>query len=90
MHLKSECRKCQGCLHLGQVLHAGGSPSSQAHVPARLLNFHRWMTARFNLLKNVDLPLIGSREEPIYMSLSESMMLSSLQLNIYQMLSCKK
>lgn len=30
MDLKLECPKCQDCLHLGQVLYARGSPSSQA------------------------------------------------------------
>lgn len=90
--LKLGCPKCHGCLQGGQVLHARDCPSNHACVLARLLNFPGWMTAHLllSLLKNVDLPLIGSREELNAMYLSDSITLSSLQLNIYQMLGCKK
>ena len=91
MDLKLGCPKCQGYLHGGQILHPGGCPSCHSCVPSRLLNFLRRMTAhlQLSLLKTVDLLLIGSREEPNSMYLSNNITLSFLQLNIYQMLGCK-
>ena len=92
MDLKLGCPKCQGYLHGGQILHPRGWPSRHSGVPSRLLNFLRRMTAhlQLSLLKTVDLLLIGSREELNSMYLSNSITLSFLQLNIYQMLGCKK
>ena len=92
MDLKLGCPECQGSLYGGQILHPRGCPSNHSCVPARLLNFLRWMTARLqlSLLKTVDLLLIGSREELNSMYLSNSITLSFLQLSIYQMLGCKK
>lgn len=51
-----------------------------------------WATAHLplGLLQDVTLPLIGSREDLNSMYLSESMTSRSLQLNVYQILGCKK
>lgn len=81
--------KCQDCLYGRQVFLGKGSPASQTDALARLLNFHRWLTAhlQLSLLKNIGLPLTASREELNSMYLSDSRTLRSLQLNIHQMLS---